>query len=158
MGGEPGLVVLFLLVQTPTIGVALGGEASSGVRVARPFAGGHLPAPFGEGRHGSLQGGFAGGVSEPGEPLCAFGFGGVHMTGRRGPDDGAVGQLHVVPVVEERLQKMMRSAQTFEVGDKSLIRPSPVGSFGLKGFHREPTVFWCCGPGYGVCSGSVNRL
>ena len=45
-----------------------------------------------------------------------------------------------------------------DLGDKSLIRPSPVGSFGLKGFHREPTVFWCCGPGYGVCSGSVNRL
>lgn len=52
----------------------------------------------------------------------------------------------------------VRSAEAFEVGDKSLIRPSPVGSFGLKGFHREPTVFWCCGPGYGVCSGSVNRL
>ena len=53
---------------------------------------------------------------------------------------------------------MVFAAQRLQVGDKSLIRPSPVGSFGLKGFHREPTVFWCCGPGYGVCSGSVNRL
>ena len=158
MGGEPGLVVLFLLVQTPMVGVALGGEASAGVLVARPFAGGHLHAPFGEGRDDSLQGGFASGVPETGEPLCAFGFGGVHVPGGRGPHDGAVGQLRVGPVVEERFQEMMCSAEAFEVGDKSLIRPSPVGSFGLKGFHREPTVFWCCGPGYGVCSGSVNRL
>lgn len=110
MGGEPGLVVSFLLFQPRSVAVALGVEASAGVLVARPFPGGHLHAPSGEGRHDILHGGFAGGLSEPGEPLCTFGFGGVHVPGRRGPDDGAVGQLHVVPVVEERLQKMMRSA------------------------------------------------
>ena len=67
----------------------------------------------------------------------------------RGPGEGDAPGV-VQPVVVR--------ADEDEVGDKSLIRPSPVGSFGLKGFHREPTVFWCCGPGYGVCSGSVNRL
>lgn len=110
MGGEPRLVVLFLLFQPRSVGVALGVEASAGVLMARPFAGGHLHAPFCEGRPNSLHGGFASGVSETGEPLCAFGFGGVYVPGRRGPYDGTVGQLHVVPVVEERLQKMMRSA------------------------------------------------
>lgn len=82
----------------------------------------------------------------------------IGLAARRGPHDGPVGELLVAPAVMERLEPMMLPTKAFQVGDKSLIRPSPVGSFGLKGFHREPTVFWCCGPGYGVCSGSVNRL
>lgn len=80
------------------------------------------------------------------------------MSGRGGEEDVAERGLVVGPAGGEGLDAVVGAAEWFEVGDKSLIRPSPVGSFGLKGFHREPTVFWCCGPGYGVCSGSVNRL
>ncbi len=76
---------------------------------------------------------------------------------------GGVGDLQLVRRARDGdatfvMQPMVVRTEQYEIGDKSLIRPSPVGSFGLKGFHREPTVFWCCGPGYGVCSGSVNRL
>ena len=103
----------------------------------------------------------AGWAAQRRKQISTAGIRRVLMAGRTGPDDRAVGQLTIVPSFEtgpERFQEMMKTAQRLEVGDKSLIRPSPVGSFGLKGFHREPTVFWCCGPGYGVCSGSVNRL
>ena len=96
-----------------------------------------------------------------GERHPRTGMRGVRPPGRRGPLDTPVRVLSIRPTAltdVKRLEQVMLSTQATQIGDKSLIRPSPVGSFGLKGFHREPTVFWCCGPGYGVCSGSVNRL
>jgi len=52
---------------------------------------------------------------------------------------------------------MFEWADSAELIDKSLICPSPVGSRGLKGFHREPTAFWCVGPGFAVGSAGMYQ-
>ena len=54
----------------------------------------------------------------------------------RGPGEGDAAAV-MQPVVER--------ADEYQVVDKSLIHPSPVGSFILKGFHWEPTLFGVAG-------------